>query len=522
MHAQRVGLLAVGLDRPGILNGLTGAAQAARRFAEWLQTRQVFGGSVETRLLTDENHCSITIQDVQYAAAQLVDAGSLDLLFFYFSGRSFDKSANNQYLMLSGSDSHNVQAISLVDTIRNAAYLDIPNVIIIVDAHTSPINSHGELAEIAGGTAVKRRLTRQQGRVESYLSNQNDPSLKHLPFGLKYAATVSAQLPEQDLEQQAQALLQASQALQQLSKSVAQWGDHHSMDALLVQAGLMERVTSYISGARLRVGASLMTGYHIIGAKVQAIHRYPKDLVSFIEENPEGTAIYLNPIDHVAASYSIIVIFDAGTMVVLPVMAGYVGTVHVTEGLVQSISFQQGTDTHFQPDGTRLEVQDSSRKQAIAAAFANTGKLRWLAGKDPADFGPQLVKGQPADITLAMYAAYAYALVNDHSGAVSIYESVQKNQNTVNSMLKRPPMPFDVSLLAGKLALEGSYGSPLVAPFCPMMSLGWAMLDSAQGRHRLHPAVFAAGQRRLSAEWTTFLVEDSSSLIAAFAKGEIT
>nr|NLU60245.1 hypothetical protein [Pseudomonas sp. BIGb0427] len=71
-------------------------------------------------------------------------------------------------------------------------------------------------------------------------------------------------------------------------------------------------------------------------------------------------------------------------------MPGYIGTVHVDEGLVQSVSFEMGrtlAQTFAQTPSRRLHLH---HLQALAAAFASSAKLRTLAATQASSFADVL------------------------------------------------------------------------------------------------------------------------------------
>jgi hypothetical protein len=76
-------------------------------------------------------------------------------------------------------------------------------------------------------------------------------------------------------------------------------------------------------------------------------------------------------------------------------------------------------------------------------------------------------------------------------------------------------------MLAGASIQGTTKNPPAIAPFCPMMSLGWSVLSSYLDTNSLHGAIVQAGRYRLNCEWTTFRQRDVKFLIAAFGSGEI-
>lgn len=82
------------------------------------------------------------------------------------------------------------------------------------------------------------------------------------------------------------------------------------------------------------------------------------------------------------------------------------------------------------------------------------------------------------------------------------------------------PIIFDVGMLGGAFIKRLPFQWHLLAPFCPMMGIGWSLLESYDADD-LHPALAQAGRVRLSSEWTLFPTYKIQQLFDAFEKGEI-
>ena len=307
-------------------------------------------------------------------------------------------------------------------------------------------------------------------------------------------------------------------ALDAVSKELWTWESDLIPEDLLVDAGLLEDVKKYVGTSAARRHYETGTGFSVVGADVDKVLVGPNEHAElFLEEGSGRTDIRFLGNVAIGTSPSALVILKTKTMFVLPVMPGYIGTVQVSDGLVSSVSLDLN-------ERDRCNVSESpagrvrfDQRRAVAAAFASAGKLRKLAGDAASLFAMVTRESKLLDPTLGVYAAYAYALAGDDEGPKSIYNYMSQYQKAPRFNLRSAPVPFDVAMLANMLGKSDT----LLAPFCPMMSLGWSLIDSYAGEFRLHPAVYEAGKRRLNAEWTTFTVESSAALIEAFSRGEI-
>lgn len=212
---------------------------------------------------------------------------------------------------------------------------------------------------------------------------------------------------------------------------------------------------------------------------------------------------------------SITLILDEKSITVLPFYPGYIGHIHVNDGLVQHVSFTPGLELQNAFGLTEQKMHEIQSAQSVTAAFARTGKLSSLVDEDALTFAKHLRKNKRIDPTLGVYAAYAYTLAGQQEGVESIYDYFQLYRDSSPRNYGLLPIPFDVALLAQKL--NHSKMAKMVAPFVPMMNLGWSMLSdlaSNKQRDKLH----SLRDLRLNAEWTTFTLESKDILLNFFNK----
>lgn len=306
-----------------------------------------------------------------------------------------------------------------------------------------------------------------------------------------------------------------NQAIQQVASSFLKEPEAYISTTLLEQAGLDEAYRRNLQRYTALPQSLAESGLRIIGSQAISVLVAPGQAAPLVQTHDQQSIISLAPS---AQAQSVIVTFSDDTLIVLPVMPGYIGTVHVDEGLVQSVSFEMGmtlAQTFAQTPSRRLHLH---HLQALAAAFASSAKLRTLAATQASSFADVLRQEKRLDPTLGIYAAYAYLLAADDQGVRSVLSYFLDYQASSQPPL---PVPFDVALLAGALASGKRKARPLIAPFCPMMSLGWTVLAAHGKNQKLHPAILEAGKYRLNTEWSTFRRRDTQPLIEAFLQGEL-
>ena len=100
----------------------------------------------------------------------------------------------------------------------------------------------------------------------------------------------------------------------------------------------------------------------------------------------------------------------------------------------------------------------------------------------------------------------------------------QSKYNTPEAPSIRIPVLFDVVLLAGleshlSREIRTNIRPMIMAPGCPMLTQGWAYIDSYRGK--LNPAVLRAGRHLQPGLWTTFTFEGVSILREALQTGKL-
>jgi hypothetical protein len=293
------------------------------------------------------------------------------------------------------------------------------------------------------------------------------------------------------------------------------------------EAGLADRVGAYLGSEHGRPAFETRTGYSVLGGKVDKVllsGGHSGELANTQEGRQSiDVRLYPRPFSSPPQEQrgTVALLFQSGTVCFLPILPGYVGTVGLRDGLVASLSFEVSKQLQQGLGETEAERKEFAARRALAAALSSSGKLHKLAKATGSAYASILRQSKRVDPALGIYAAYAYALSGNEDDAASVFDWVRQYPSLDPSTGLAPaPVPFDVALLAGKL--PGAFGmSPGVAPFCPLMTLGWSVMSSYVPAGLLHPSILAAGTHRLNSEWSTFRTQDVRPLLEAFEKGEL-
>lgn len=205
------------------------------------------------------------------------------------------------------------------------------------------------------------------------------------------------------------------------------------------------------------------------------------------------------PYQHVGTS--ILIEFEDGSGTVLAVKPEFIGTVLLDEDRVVNVNYTPARSSdlfHEEYDDAKERIE---RRRAFAAAAAREGVFD-VSGPDAAHAGDYLRMMKRMDPTLGIYAAYAY-----HEAG-----RIRELRDVLHHMREDPPpVPFDVALLAR----ESEW--PEVAPFCPMLSQGWALLALDRRTQRLA----ALRPTLIPALWTTLTPEGVDRVREMLTNGEV-
>lgn len=297
--------------------------------------------------------------------------------------------------------------------------------------------------------------------------------------------------------------------------------------ALVHAAGLTESVDAYVGSNQGRRQFETATGYSVVGDEVTNVLLSGGDEgeITGATEGRPGTDVRLYPPTlHAPSGHrgTVVLVFKSGSLCVLPVLPGYIGTLHLRDGRAVSLSFEISAQLTKNAGSDDNDLRNISTRRALAAALSSTGNLRRL-GRVESDFYASFFRrSKRADPTLGIYSSYAYALAGNDMGAKSVFDWMKGYKSLwADEGLPAAPVPFDVAMLAGQLSKKAARDQPGFAPFCPMMSLGWSVMNSFPPEDTLHEAILAAGKHRLNSEWTTFRRSDVAPMLNAFLRGDI-
>jgi hypothetical protein len=199
---------------------------------------------------------------------------------------------------------------------------------------------------------------------------------------------------------------------------------------------------------------------------------------------------------------SLLVQFQDGSGSVFAVKQEYIGNVQLEDGRVINVNYTPSASSHlfqkeYEPDHERID-----QRRAFVATATRHGVFRIDESKAE-EVAQYLRMMKSVDPTLGIYAAYAY----QEAGKLRELRSV------LMYMSRDPmPVPFDVVLLARPDSI------PPFAPFCPMLTQGWALLE-------LFPPISESIQDMRSmlkpGLWTTFTPEGVEVVRSRLEKGEL-
>jgi hypothetical protein len=205
--------------------------------------------------------------------------------------------------------------------------------------------------------------------------------------------------------------------------------------------------------------------------------------------------------------------FADGGGTIVAALHGFVGSVVIESGGVINVSYLPDRNTprwfNYEPERERLD-----KLRAAVATSAQYGEFRVEGSRGRGQAAEQLanqiriLKG--IDPTLAIYAAYAYAEAGLLEKVISVSDALLADLG-VNL--------FDVNMLSGPPNKIRARPIEKVAPFCPMLTQGWNLLQ-AKGV-LLPPEVAGARNYLRPALWTTFESEGYAAIRVALQQGNV-
>ncbi|MBA3351774.1 MAG: hypothetical protein H0U23_05010 [Blastocatellia bacterium] len=191
------------------------------------------------------------------------------------------------------------------------------------------------------------------------------------------------------------------------------------------------------------------------------------------------------------SSVSVLLHFDNDTCAVVPAIHGYLAALTFEEGELVDVAYEPATTNHrWRPYQQKMEKL--RRLRAVIAAATGNGYFR-LDEANAFSLARQMQYEKSIDPTLSVYAAYAYY---DLQRKDIIREMAGYLQRDINATL------FDLMLLGRRLVDREVKPQDHIVPFFPLLSQGWALLDS--NRVKRHPVLRKIESKMKSSLWTLF------------------
>ncbi len=274
----------------------------------------------------------------------------------------------------------------------------------------------------------------------------------------------------------------------------------YNSDSLLLES------SRRIYNARGRNSFETRTGFSIIGADIDEVfvHQY--------RSNPFKD----NEITHIRVHddndlTSALIVLNTGQSIPVAILNGYIGTLVFHKGQLQTINYtpSQGTAKFHAYENNRKQIE-LVRAFVASAAFEGFDYQKVFEKEfDSSGYlnnaGSFIRREKSIDPSLGLYAVYAYM----QSGRKRDIKSVFKYMNRESTN-----MLYDVANLADEL----NFSSRPLAPFCPMLSLGWTY---SRFKKQLHPEIVEASKYLVPALWTTFNRQGTEILISLFKQNKI-
>lgn len=261
--------------------------------------------------------------------------------------------------------------------------------------------------------------------------------------------------------------------------------------------GLRESVKNTLNISAL-ISSRLETGLMVLGDRVKYAYMNGIGATTSFEEN---NAVQIN-FDFDAKEdlkFAYVRLSDS-TCLVLPIISGYVGAVHVLDGRVLEINYEPSELNILRRHSYQLREGEIATARAIALSLAKMGSLH--VDKYTARETISIIRrNKRQDPILGVLAAYAFAESGLLEEAYSVYAHMKYDENLI----------FDVAMLAAQVpeSARGSFGrkgfevvGSRYAPGMPLLRRGWLLLG---GFEEAMPSYLKEARRHLlPGLWTHF------------------
>lgn len=205
---------------------------------------------------------------------------------------------------------------------------------------------------------------------------------------------------------------------------------------------------------------------------------------------------------------NVLLTFQDGTGVVLPVIPDFIAGVTFEGGELENVTYEP-SDRSPRWRGLQGRLDDLRRLRALIASSARLGVFQ-LEPEDADQLAQRMQYAKGVDPTMALYAAYAYHDLNRRG---KIEEMHRYMHDDLGLRL------FDIALLARSMPEPHVLADSGVFPFFPMLGQGWALLRAL--RVSL-PRPLAGIERHLVPSlWTLFDGAGVEKIRAAMHAGEV-
>ena len=247
------------------------------------------------------------------------------------------------------------------------------------------------------------------------------------------------------------------------------------------------------------------TGIIVSGAAIESVTVNPKMSAERLSTTDATTLIRIG-IGEPAGSVALV--FKEGTGTVVAAIESYIANIAVNNGEVIDISYI----LYWQ---SKADLEEINQIHASIGAAARFGGFRVNGDKETRvtqarAIGDRIRVEKGIDPTLGILAAYAYSDGN-----------LQEQVNSVDNIMREyiGVEIFDVAMLAGTLRERSDYDYHRLAPFCPMLSQGFFLIEIL-GKY-LSKEVKGARSFLRPALWTTFDGEGMKILIGGLKNGAL-
>ncbi len=203
-------------------------------------------------------------------------------------------------------------------------------------------------------------------------------------------------------------------------------------------------------------------------------------------------------------SGSILFQFNDETGTVLAILPGFIGTIMVEDGRVISVNYVPAMYTRRYEDYLQ-NIDEVEKMKAFAAVASRNGNFT-IDTDNAYELARRIRQLKGIDPIMGLYATYSYAQIGKYEEVYSVFRFMYNDDYI--------PLLFDVVMLARKSLRYHQWHKMYkgtekhFAPSMPMLSQGWALLNSGDPMH--NPVHELLRPHLIPSLWTTFTQEGVS------------